>query len=105
MCGTAKHITERTHLENSCLISVRKCKLSKIYTNHSIRVTGVTVLRRMQFASSEIMAITGHKSEHSLTRYAHTQDRKKIEMGNVMHQSMIYPEEEIQVCQKQIKGT
>ena len=65
-----------------------KCKLSKPYTNHSIRVTGATILTRLNFSSSEIMSVTGHKSVQSLARYQKTQDKTKINMGNVMHQSM-----------------
>ena len=37
------------------------CGLSKMYTNHSIRVTGATIFIRMKFSASEIMAVTGHK--------------------------------------------
>ena len=37
-----------------------QCKLSKNYTNHSIRVTGASVLTRQNFSASEIMSITGH---------------------------------------------
>ena len=73
-----------------------KCQLSKIYTNHSIRVTGVTILTRMKFAASEIMSITGHKSVQILTRYQSTQDKKKIQIGNVMHGCMTSSEDEIQ---------
>ena len=81
------------------------CQLSKIYTNHSIRVTGATVLTQMNFSSSEIMSITGHKSVQSLTRYQKTKDRQKIAMGNVMHQSLIMPEDNIVVGErKEIQG-
>ena len=73
------------------------CKLSKSYTNHSIRVTSATVLMRMNFSASEIMSITGHKSVQSLTRYQKTQDKQKIEMGNVMHQAMTCEEDAIVV--------
>ena len=40
-------------------------KLSQIYTNHSIRVTGATILSQNKFGLSQIMAITGHKSVNS----------------------------------------
>ena len=75
----------------------KECKLTKIYTNHSIRVTGITVLTRMNFSNSEIMSITGHKSVQSLTRYQRTQDREKISMRNVMHQSLTKEEDQIVV--------
>ena len=71
------------------------CNLSKIYTNHSIRVTGITVLTRMKFSSSEIMSVSGHKSVQSLTNYQRTQPKQKIEMGHVLYQSMTRSEQEI----------
>ena len=75
----------------------QNCQLSKIYTNHSIRVTGATVLMRMNFSSAEIMLVTGHKSVQSLTRYQHTQNKQKLAMGNVMHQSLTREENQIVV--------
>ena len=33
----------------------RDCGLSQKYTNHSVHVTGITVLTRMKFSASEIM--------------------------------------------------
>jgi hypothetical protein len=42
-------------------------KLSQIYTNHSIRATGATILTKGMFNPSQIMAVTGHKSVNSLT--------------------------------------
>ena len=72
-----------------------KCALSKMYTNHSIRVTGITVLTRLNFSSSEIMSVTGHKSVQTLANYQRTQDRQKIEMGKVLYQSMTNEEENI----------
>ena len=72
-----------------------QCHLSKMYTNHSIRVTGITVLTRMKFSSSEIMSVSGHKSVQSLTNYQRTQPKQKISMGKVLYQSMTRPEEEM----------
>ena len=40
----------------------KTCELSQIYTNHSTRVTGATVLGRMNFSPKQIMSVTGHKS-------------------------------------------
>lgn len=37
-------------------------KLSKKYTNHSLRVTHITVLKENGFNNCEIAANTGHKS-------------------------------------------
>ena len=77
------------------------CGLSRVYTNHCIRVTGASVLTRMKFSSSEIMSVTGHKSVQSLAIYQKTQDKKKIEMEQVIHQSMTRSEDEITVPSRQ----
>ena len=72
-----------------------KCGLSKVYTNHSIRVTAATVLTRMKFSPSEIMSVTGHKSVQSLSIYQKTKVDQKIEMGDILFQSMNKPDDEI----------
>ena len=72
-----------------------KCGLSKIYTNHCIRVTGASILTRLKFSASEIMAVTGHKSVQSLAVYQKTDDKRKSEMGNVLGQAMQRRDEEI----------
>lgn len=41
------------------------CNLSQIYHNHSIRVTGATILTQNKFSMAQIMAVTGHKSRNS----------------------------------------
>ena len=78
----------------------RKCNLSQIYTNHSIRVTGCTVLTRCKFSNSEIMAVSGHKSVQSLAIYQKTKQKEKVKMGKVLFQSMTRKEEDIDVNQK-----
>ena len=72
-----------------------QCKLSQIYTNHSIRVTGCTVLTRFNFSASEIMSISGHKSIQSLAIYQKTQHKQKEKMGDVLFQCLTKPEDEI----------
>lgn len=44
----------------------KKCNLSQRYTNHCIRVTGVTTLQRGKFNEKQVMSVTGHKSMESL---------------------------------------
>ena len=56
------HITIGSMMPN---ISV-SAGLSKRYTNHSLRATSVHILDKEQFASRNIMSVTGHKSENSL---------------------------------------
>ena len=43
--------------------------LSKIYTNHSVRATAITLWSDRQVPSRHIMAISGHRSEVSLRNY------------------------------------
>ena len=78
----------------------KQCELSKIYTNHSIRVTGCTVLTHCNFSSSEIMSVSGHKSVQSLAIYQKTKDREKIQMGKALFQAMTRNEEDIDVNKK-----
>lgn len=54
-----------------CLMSrlSESLALSKRYTNHSIRVTHITVLKENGFTNSEIAANTGHKNAESIERY------------------------------------
>ena len=44
-------------------------KLSRIYTNHCIRVTLVTILKEYGHSNSDICEVTGHKNEMSVERY------------------------------------
>ena len=41
----------------------QEAKLSKCYTNHSIRSTAVTILDKSGFEARHIMAVGGHKNE------------------------------------------
>ena len=43
--------------------------LSKVYTNHSIRVTGTTCLSQCNYSAQQIMAVTRHRSINSLSVY------------------------------------
>ena len=59
-------------------------ELSKVYTNHSIRVTGTTLLGRANFSDKQIMAVTGHRSVNSLSIYKKVSDNEQISMGTAM---------------------
>jgi hypothetical protein len=66
-------------------------KLSQIYTNHSIRATGTTILTKSMFNPSQLMAVTGHKSVQSLTVHQRTDIEEKIAMGHAMGKSLTPP--------------
>lgn len=64
-------VGERTLDEKIKNIS-REAKLSKCYTNHSIRATAVTILDKSGFEARHIMAVSGHKNEASIRSYSKT---------------------------------
>lgn len=72
-----------------------KYKLSQVYTNHSIRVTGATILTRKSYAASQIKAVTGHRSVSSLAIYQKVSEGEKIQMGQTLGQSVGRNEERI----------
>ncbi|CAC5418138.1 unnamed protein product [Mytilus coruscus] len=51
--------------------------LSHVYTNHCVRATTVTVLARSGIPKTDIMKITGHKSEASLESYCRDSSEKQ----------------------------
>lgn len=51
------------------------------YTNHCLRVTGATTLRRCNYSVEEIMAITGHNTDGGLKKYFRALDTRFIRMG------------------------
>ena len=60
------------------------CHLSQIYTNHSIRVTGATILSQEHFGPKQIMSVTGHKSVSSLAIYQRISNMEKLRMGQTL---------------------
>ena len=47
----------------------KEARLSKLYTNHCVQATTITVLSNSSVANRHIMAISGHRSETSLQPY------------------------------------
>ena len=72
---------------------------SKVYSNHSVRVTCVTALDDQGFSHEEIATTTGHKNTQSVARYTRclNDDRKRsmsdalqsVLIGNVNRQPKI----------------
>ena len=60
-------------------------ELSAVYTNHSIRVTGATLLKRSMFSDKQVMLITGHKSVNSLALYKKVSTDQKLMMGRTVN--------------------
>ena len=65
---------------DSYMSDLRKsCNLSQLYTNHSIRATGATVLSKGMYGPAQIMAVTGHKYVQSLSVYQRVDDDEKLQ--------------------------
>lgn len=56
----------------------------KLYTNHCLRATSVTILNNAGFNNRDIMTVSGHHAETSIQNYARTTESKKEEMSNVI---------------------
>lgn len=70
------------------------CELSQHYTNHCIRVTGITnLLRTGKYSPKQVMAITGHKSIHSLSIYQRVKADEKMMMGMTLTYALMNPQE------------
>ena len=54
------------------------------FTNHSIRKTTVKKLKKAGVNASEIMAITGHKNQQSLTDYDELDNDDHIRLGKIL---------------------
>lgn len=67
----------------------REVALSRIYTNHSIRVTGTSILSQMNFNIAQIMS-AGHKSVSSLALYQKVGDPEKQALGSVIADTIKY---------------
>jgi hypothetical protein len=53
-------------------------KCSSGFTNHSLRATSITAMKRASYWESDIMAISGHKSKESLKHYIATPDSSEL---------------------------
>ena len=62
--------------------------IDKHYTNHSLRVTAITLLTRNNFNNKQIMSITSHKSSKSLEIYQRVNAEEKLIMGKTLATEM-----------------
>lgn len=76
----------------------KKCSLSKRYTNHSVRVTTVGVLREQGFSNEEIAPVTGHKNVASVQRYA----KKRKDDSHFIISEALQAGSSKSICQKVI---
>ena len=62
----------------------KEANLSRIYTNHSIRATVVTILGKSGFEASHIMTVSGHRNESSTRAYSKTDQTTKRRMSETL---------------------
>ena len=62
----------------------KEAKLSRIYTNHSIRATAVTILHKSGFEARHIMTVSGHRYESSIRAYSKTDQTTKKRMSETL---------------------
>ena len=53
----------------------------KGYTNHSLRASGITILKRDNYNNKQIMSVTGHRSSASLEIYQKVASDGKLKIG------------------------
>lgn len=83
----------------------KETNLSKVYTNHSIRVTGASIFQRCNYHPKQIMSVTGHKSVQSLTIYTKVQDKEKVNMGKTLTQALQMPDDKLSLMSPPVQGT
>ena len=63
-------------------MSAKSCGFAhKGYTNHRLRASGITTLKRNDYNNKQIMSITGHRSSASLEIYQKVASDEKLKMG------------------------
>ena len=72
-----------------------ECNLSQRYTNHCLRATNATILKRSNFSDAQVCAVTGHKSAHSLAVYQRVSVPEKMQMGKALENVLAPPQSEV----------
>ena len=67
------------------------CNIELHYTNHCLRATRVTILKRANYSDKQIMSITGHQSHSSLNICNHVSGNEKMMMGYTIGYSLPNP--------------
>ena len=62
----------------------KEADLSKIYSNHSIRATAVTILDKSGFEARHIMSVSGHRSESSIRSYSKIDEATKKRISETL---------------------
>jgi len=69
------------------------CHLSRKYTNHCLRVTGVNALYQSGLSPAEICSVTGHKNTLSIQRYIRTTEKAVEKASHVLSSKRVVTSE------------
>lgn len=75
-------------LGNLMSILSKKASLSKNYTNHCIRVTGINIMHDGGMSNEAIANVTGHKNAKSVQRYIRRNEKKLTNASNILGAAM-----------------
>ena len=87
----ATRLRSHNPIEKFMCTFFKYCELGDYYTNHCIRITGVTNLTISNFTPKQVMSITGHKSIQSLSIYQKVCEDDKLSMGISLTYSLLHP--------------
>ena len=62
----------------------KEADLSKIYSNHSIGATAVTILDKSGFETRHSMSVSGHRTESSIRSYSKTDEATKKRISETL---------------------
>ena len=62
----------------------KAANLSKIYTNHSVRATAITLWSDAGLSNRHIMSLSGHRNENSLRNYNTRPSSQQLQLCNVL---------------------
>ena len=84
--GTFSELTVlgKDSLGNLMSVLSKKASLSKKYTNHCVRVTGINLMHESGMSKTDIASITGHKDERSVERYIRKNNQNIIRASNIL---------------------
>ena len=85
-------VGDHTHADFMKNLS-EKAKLSRMYTNHDIRVTGISVLGRANFTDKQIMSGLRAQSGDSLKIYQKVSSNEKFMMGYTLAYALTVPQD------------
>ena len=79
----------RNTLGNLMLVLSKKANLSKLYTNHCLRATCISILDTTGFPAREICQVSGHANEGSLSSYTgRVSDDRKHKMSDALSHAL-----------------